>query len=190
MAVGDLVEISGKVSLANGIKRINIANANAVDILSTQTAVNVASLNLDEVDENLGGTLVKISGEITEIKSSFMYVDDGNTEMVVYFKKGAKIDKSKFREGENVEVTGVLEQTKSGWQIWPRGQDDLVSLGLSEDLLKKQAVNSGSDATEKYLTATAGGVTTLLLAFFARARGAFLKRGVLALVGFIKKNKA
>ena len=189
LAVGDLVEISGKVSLANGIKRINIANADAVDILATSQFVTSAELNLDEVDENLGGTLVKIFGEITEIKSSFMYVDDGNTEMVVYFKKGAKIDKSKFREGENVEVTGVLEQTKSGWQIWPRGQDDLVSLGLSEDLLKKQAVNSGSDATEKYLTATAGGVTTLLLAFFARARGAFLKRGVLALVGFIKKNK-
>ena len=191
LAVGDRVEINGKVSLANGIKRINIASAAAIDILAAQTVVSTTVLALDEVDESFGGGLVKISGEITEIKSNFMYVDDGNTEAVVYFKKGAKVDKSKFLEGENVEVTGVLEQTKSGWQIWPRGQDDLVSLGLSEDLLKKQALQSNSaGSSEKYLTATAGGFITLVFGFLLRGRGALLKKAGLILVGFIKKNKA
>jgi len=129
--------------------------------------------------------------KIPDCKFLFMYVDDGNTEAVVYFKKGAKVDKSKFLEGENVEVTGVLEQTKSGWQIWPRGQDDLVSLGLSEDLLKKQALQSNSaGSSEKYLTATAGGFITLVFGFLLRGRGALLKKAGLILVGFIKKNKA
>lgn len=190
LAVGDLLKINGKVSLANGIKRINIANAEAIDILATQAMVSSTLLDLEEVDEGWGGALVKIFGEITEIKSSFMYVDDGNTEVVVYFKKGARLDKSQWREGENVEVTGVLEQAKSGWQIWPRGQSDVVSLGLSEDLLKKQALqNGGTGSSEKYLTATAGGFVTLVLGFLLRGRGAILKKAGLLAIGFIKKDK-
>jgi len=190
LAVGDSAQIYGTVSEANGIKRINIKSKDDVDILSIDNAVTSTELNVDEIDESLAGGLVQIQGEITEIKSSFMYVDNGSGEAVVYFKQGAKIDKSKFLEGENVRVTGILEQTKTGWQIWPRSNNDIESLGPSEDLLKKQALSAGSDTKEKYLTATAGGVTTLLLAFFAKARGAFLKRGALALIGFIKKNKA
>ena len=190
--VGDYVEVDGKVSIANGAKRINIKNKSAIDILATRKIVSTTALSLDELDEGLVGTLVKISGEITEIKNNFMYVDDGADEAVVYFKKGAKINKKKFQEGENVEIVGVLEQAKTGLQVWPRSQNDLISLGPSEDLLKKQAVinaKSEGDTAEKYLTATAGGVTTLLLGFFMRARGALVVGGLKKIAGiFIKKG--
>lgn len=193
LEVGDLVEIYGTISEANGIKRINIKNKDNVDILSIDNMVSSTELNMDEIDESLAGGLVRTEGEITEIKSSFMYVDNGSGEMVVYFKQGSKIDKRKFTEGENVRVTGVLEQTKTGWQIWPRSNSDIESLGPSEDLLKKQTASTGGDTTEKYLTATAGGVTTLILAFLARARGLMLLGGIKKLggiaVGFVKKNK-
>ncbi len=190
---GDLAQVYGKISEANGIKRINIKSKDDIDILSIGNEVTSTELNVDEIDESLAGGLVRTEGEITEIKSNLMYVDNGAGEAVVYFKRGAKIDKSRFQEGENVRVTGVLEQTKNGWQIWPRSQDDIESLGPSADLLKKQAINTGGDATEKYLTATAGGVTTLILAFLARARGLMVLSGVKRLgmlaAGFIKKDK-
>lgn len=193
LEVGDLVEIYGKVSEANGIKRINIKSKDAIDILAVGGFVTSTELNLDEIDESLAGGLVNFQGEITEIKSNLMYVDNGVGETVAYFKQGAKIDKHKFKEGENVRVVGILEQTKNGWQIWPRSNDDLESLGPSADLLKKQMVNTDGDAAEKYLTATAGGVTTLVLAFLARARGVLMlgeiKRLGLLAVGFIKKDK-
>lgn len=190
LEIGDLAQVYGKISEANGIKRINIKSKDDVDILSIGNVVSSTELNVDEIDESLAGGLVQTQGEITEIKSNFMYLDNGSGEAVVYFKQGAKIDKAMFKEGENARVVGVLEQTKTGWQIWPRSQSDIESLGPSEDLLKKQAVISSNDKKDKYLTATAGGVATLILGFLLKLRGAFLKRGVLAVVGFIKKNQA
>jgi DNA/RNA endonuclease YhcR with UshA esterase domain len=190
LEVGDVVQVYGAVSEANGIKRINIKSKDDVDILSIGNVVTSTELNVDEIDESLAGDLVQTQGEMTEIKSNFMYLDNGSGEVVVYFKQGAKIDKTKFKEGENVRVVGILEQTKTGWQIWPRSNADIESLGPSADLLKQQTLSAGNDTKEKYLTATAGGVTTLILGFLLKVRGAFLKRGALALIGLIKKNKA
>jgi len=185
LKIGDLVEVSGEISEPYGMKRLKTKDKNDIKILSIKNKVFVVSSTLDSLGEYSMGSLVKISGMITEIKSSYMYVDDGNDEIQVYFKKGANIDKKKFKEGENVVVFGVLEQARTSWQIWPRSQSDIKSLGDSEYLLKsnEQIITSASgkeekDTAEKYLTATAGGVTTLILAFFARARGALAWRGL------------
>jgi len=190
--VGDKVEVTGVLAEASGVKRIRVKGKNNIDILSTNNIVSSTEVAPEDLNEDYLGSLVKVAGEITEIKTTFMYIDDGNSESVVYFKQGAKIDKSKFLEGENVEVTGVLEQSKTGLQIWPRSQDDIISQGPSQDLLNKQAVlekTSQSGTTGKYLTATAGGVMALFLGFLARARGEAIKKLGLSVVGLVRKKK-
>lgn len=167
-----MVEITGTVSEASGIKRVNIKNSRAVDILATGKSPESVVLDLDNIEETMAGSLVEVSGEITEMKSAFMYVDNGTDEIKVYFKKNTKIDKQKYKEGENVRVVGILEKTKNYWQLWPRSNSDVESLGMAENsALQPQAIGQKDDMTEKYLTATAGGVTTLILGFLARARG-------------------
>lgn len=195
LKIGDEVEAQGAVSVSGNIKRLRLANKKAVDILSTENSITPLAVELGELDETQTGNLIKIKGEITEIKSNFMYVDDGTAEAVVYFKKGSAIDKKKILEGEKVEVTGILEQAKTGPQLWPRSSQDIVSLGPSEDLLKKQQLSGAgqsSDTAEKYLTATAGGLTTLLLGFLVRVRGALIwgagKRTLAFLGGLIKRG--
>lgn len=180
LAVGDSVEIQGAVSEANGIKRINIKNSESVDILSVSNRVTSTELNLDEIEESGAGALVSVEGQVTEIKSTFMYVDNGVAEIKVYFKQGAKIDKQKFKEGENVRVMGILEKVKDEWQIWPRSNDDLESLGMPDSLQGEEIAKPASSVGEKYLLVTVGGAVGLLLAFLGKARG-------LALVGWLKK---
>lgn len=195
LKIGDEIEARGAISLSGNIKRLRLANKKVVDILSTKNAANPLFVELGELDEAQTGNLIKIKGEVTEIKSNFMYVDDGTAEAVVYFKRGSAIDRKKILEGEKVEVTGILEQAKTGLQLWPRSQGDIVSLGPSEDLLKKQQLAAGvkeSDTAEKYLTATAGGLTTLLLGFLVRVRGVLIwgagKRTLAFLGGFLKRG--
>lgn len=195
LAVGDLVEVKGVISIASGVKRIKAAKAGDIDILSTGQNIPVKAADVGDINEDMAGALVRIAGEITEIKTNYMYIDDGTDEVMIYFKRGAKIDKKKFKEGELAEVTGIVEQAKSNLQLWPRSQEDIIITGASEDLLKTQApIGTSSDTTEKYLTATAGGITTLFLGFLARARGAmlagFFKKIGLGLAALIRRNKA
>jgi DNA/RNA endonuclease YhcR with UshA esterase domain len=194
LAVGDLVEVKGVISIASGVKRIKAAKAGDIDILSTGQNIPAKAVDIGDINEDMAGALVKIAGEITEIKTNYMYIDDGTDEVMIYFKRGAKIDKKKFKEGELAEVTGIVEQAKSNLQLWPRSQEDIIITGASEDLLKTQApVGTSGDTTEKYLTATAGGITTLFLGFLARARGAmlagFFKKIGLGLAALIRRNK-
>jgi PKD repeat protein len=181
--VGDLVEVSGEITFYGNVVRVKTKSANDVDVLSVGNALQPTVLSLEEIGDESVGALVRIAGDITEIKSNFMYVDDGTTEAVVYFKQGAKIDKSKFSEGESVEVVGVAEFGTSGIQIWPRGNSDIKSTGFSKEYLSKKQVISASGLTtaETYATATAGGLTTLLFGLLARARGAIV-------VGAVKKT--
>jgi DNA/RNA endonuclease YhcR with UshA esterase domain len=125
LKVGDSITVAGTVSESNGIKRVNIKNSESIDILSTHNNVPPRELQLDEIDDALLGGLVQVEGEMTEIKSSFMYVDDGLGEVQVYFKKNAGIDKSKLKEGERVQVTGILEKVNGKWQLLPRGNEDI-----------------------------------------------------------------
>ncbi|HSR89095.1 MAG TPA: lamin tail domain-containing protein [Candidatus Udaeobacter sp.] len=186
---GDFVEVYGSIFEANGIKRINLKSKDNVDILSMDNFVSSTELNLDEIDESLAGGMVQIIGEITDLKSSYMYVDSGVGEIMVYFKQGANIDKTKFKKGENVRVNGILEQTKTGWQIWPHSSNDIESLGLSADLINEEKLNNTNETKSKYMTVTVGGVATLILGFLFRGRGVFLKRAIGVVVGFIRKDK-
>lgn len=194
LAVGDLVEVSGAVSEANGIKRINFKTSRDVDILSTENAVSSTPYNIEELGEDNLGSLARVRGEITEIKTNYMYVDDGEAEIKVYFKKGASIDKSKFKEGDLAEVIGVLEKSAEELQIWPRSDNDIVYIGPSEDILAKQArlQKTNGGGIKKYLTTTVGGIGALILGFVARARAIFLKdavkKGVALVAGIFKRN--
>ncbi len=187
VGVGDLVEITGTVSEANGIKRVNVKNSQAVDILSLGNKLATVPLDMDNMDENVAGELVEVVGEITEIKTSFMYVDNGTDEIKVYFKKNAKIDKQKYREGENVKVVGILEKTKDEWQLWPRSGDDLESLGMAEEVLGEK-ITSVSQASQdnsgpQYILATIIGAVSLLIGFLAKAKGHMLVSAVKGVVG-------
>ena len=164
LQIGDVVEVSGVTSASGEIKRVNVKNKTDIRVISHGTSTSTSAVIEDLNEEMLGG-LIKITGEITEIKSNYMYVDDGTTELIVYFKQGAKIDKKKFKEGELVEIIGVLEKSKTDLQLWPRGREDIKVVGESEDLLNKTSGDNvgGNSMLQTYLIVTAGGITVLVL---------------------------
>lgn len=182
---GDLVEVRGILSEASGVKRIKLKNENDVDVLAIENNLPSISVPIDELNEEYLGALVKVEGEITSKKTNFIYVDDGQGEIKIYFKQNAKIDKSVLEEGGHVSVVGILEINAGEITILPRLPEDVIAILNNEIILpvkdEKEIKENGAKKTaEKYLTATAGGLTALILGFLSRARG-------MAIIGLLKK---
>ena len=179
--IGDQISVAGVESVVSGVNRIKINNKNSIDILATDQEVEPANLTLEELNADSAGALVKVSGDVTSVKSNYLYIDDGNGEAIIYFRPASKIDNQNFKLGDKLEVVGILEQAKNGLRVSPRSNEDIKVVGYSQEVLSQQSQAdqaSQNEVRDKYLTATAGGVTTLLLGFLARARGAMLIGGV------------
>jgi len=154
MKVGDLIEVTGKLAESNGEQRLKISAKEDISVLSHNNGVEPIELSISDINDNLTGSLVKISGQVTEIKSSTVWLDDQTDEVQAYIKKGTGI-KKEFSEGDFINLTGILSKSKNGLRILPRSQKDIViskvlgESNIEDNLTTKQQINQ----TTKYLIA-------------------------------------
>lgn len=128
LSVGDQVAIVGTMSELRGVPRVTIKNIENIKITGKNENITPELLALGEISEAGAGNLATATGEITKLTSSLLYLDDGDGELAVYFKTGAHINKQMLQVGDHIKITGILEKTESGWQLWPRGNDDISIL--------------------------------------------------------------
>ena len=181
--IGDRIEVTGEITESYGNTRVKLASRDDIKKIDHPGDPQPRVVEVAEVQEQLEGWLVEVHGEITEIKGSYMYIDDGTEEVKVYFKRGASINKQIYQVGDLVKVSGLVYQTKSGYQILPRSPEDIEKTGVAENMVVQMENTEGEnkkEMAEKYLTATAGGLTSILFGLFAKARGN-------SAINFIKK---
>ena len=195
LAREDVVEVVGEISISSGNTRVKTKEKGDMVVVNQVDLVEIVLYDIQEVGEAVEGGLVRVQGEVTARKGSYMYVDDGTEEIKVYFKKGTGISKKIYQLGDLVEVVGIVQQTKDGYQLLPRDNKDIVKTGVAEDaIVVQERVSQKDDAevAEKYLTATAGGLTSILIGLALRARGAmagtFMKRLLEGVVSVIRKR--
>lgn len=196
LKIGDKIEINGEISQASNNLRVKLSSKEDIKILEHSSLPIPKKLEISEISENSEGALIQVAGEITEKKSSYMYVDDGSDEVQIYFKRGAGINTKLFEVGDIVEVTGLVYDSKSGFRILPREMGDIKKTGVAEEFVTKlenKEEESKKEVAEKYLTATAGGLTSILFGLFAKARGAgaikFFRRMSGVAVAIIRKKR-
>ena len=80
-------EIAGEITQTGGETRIKTSQKSDIVKISHEKLPQPLKAEISDIAEPLEGSLVKINGEITEIKGSYMYVDDGTEEVKTYFKK-------------------------------------------------------------------------------------------------------
>ncbi|MCB9798791.1 lamin tail domain-containing protein [Candidatus Nomurabacteria bacterium] len=140
LSYGDFVSINGEVSVVGGQKRIKVKQPENIRVLSKNDqeilSEFVVDRELSQIDETLHARLAQVHGEITELRGSQMYIDDGSEEFLVYFKKGTGITRSMFSLGQNVRVNGIVENTLTGMRILPRSVDDVMVLPAFGEVTK------------------------------------------------------
>lgn len=171
---GDYLEVAGVLSNAGGVKRIKIARLADVDILETEKELTPMEVPIENISEDILGSLVQMSGEITEIKTSYFFLDNGADEIKVYLKKSAQIDKTLLKEGQTISVVGVLEQGTNEIQLWPRSSGDIEiasTTGAAENAAASISQDISKAKAEKYLAVFLGAVCILLIIVMGSAKG-------------------
>lgn len=177
LSIGDEIEVSGEISQAYGEYRIKLKDKNSIKKTGQKKEITPVQMEIEQIQEGIVGSLAKVEGEITEIKTSYAYIDDGTDELKIYFKKNADINKSDLKIGNTVSVTGIVSEKSGEYQLLPRFDGDIEIISSSTastaGFIGSSEKNDGQIA-ETYLTATAGGLTSILIGLFIKMRGSIL----------------
>ena len=152
LAVGDVVVVTGEISEGTVEKRIKIKSQSDIKIIGKKTELLPTEISISEIDETIEGKLVKIAGQVIEVRGNYVFIDDGTDEAMVYIKSSTNIDKAIFNEGDKVEVLGIISQTKSGYRLLPRYNTDILPVGSVKGV-EEQASQPSDNSMAKYFIA-------------------------------------
>ncbi len=170
LALGDTVKVQGEISQAYNELRIKINDKNDVTIIKSGLPPLAHEVGLDEIGDEWEGSLLKLTGEITSLRSEDFWLDDGSGEIRVVIKKttGISLSERGLKIGDRVMVTGILSEIQSGFRLLPRYQSDLVIQQVAgEQDVKK---DKSSPAIMKYLLVAAGATIIVLLAIIIKRK--------------------
>lgn len=139
LARGDRVKITGELAEISGEVRLKIDAAEDIQIVGKSDPYIPLELAIADIDEPYEGWFAQIKGEVTGVKGSYVYLDDGTDEVRLYIRGGSGIDKSLFIEGTRVSVTGIVQETKSGYILSPR---DINDVQIDGDVLGEKVIAS------------------------------------------------
>lgn len=183
LKIGDYIEAVGELTEAQGELRIKTKDKADIKIADHKAPPVALAISSDQVSEEMAGRLVTVTGEITDKKSSTVYLDDGQDEILVYIKQTTGISTKNLTVGQNLAVTGILSKTKTGSRLMPRYQSDMVKINQADPPeLEPRVLGEIAAAQEwevaarnkkmellKYLLIIAGGVIIILAGLFIKA---------------------
>ena len=171
--VGDQIKIIGELSSAYGELRIKIKDKSAVQILNFGSAPEPEEISLGDLEDgdDFVGSLVKVAGEITSVKTDFFWLDDGEGEIKVVIKPttGLSLKNLAVATGDKAEVVGILSKTSSGLRLLPRGAEDLIiEKILGQATAKTNLTNKifGQNILKYFLALTLAIIVILVVVIF------------------------
>jgi len=146
MALGDVVGVLGELTETGGELRLKVATKQDIVPIYKGKLPEPTEAETGEIGEELEGSLIKITGELTEKKGASWLVDDGSGEAKITFQTTAKIKKPTIKAGEWVEIVGLVSETKTGYRVLPRYSSDIKVLN-EEEVADKAGTVLGESAT-------------------------------------------
>lgn len=193
--LGDVVGVIGTVVENNGESRLRISNKQDLSVLYKSNPPLPLEIETGSIDENVEGYLIKITGELSQKQGSNWLIDDGSGAAKIVFQTAAKIKKPTVKVGEWLEIVGLVSETKTGYRILPRYNNDIRLLKPEETVDKNGEVlgttttnntiqrfrissNNQSQNIIKYLLITALGLIVLLIGLIIKMKIEIKKRSL------------
>ena len=170
-SVGQRVRVLGSISESYNEKRVKISQANDISILGQEQEPEMITLKTGQINEDTEGMLVKVSGTVVQPSGNTIYLDDNSGKIKIYIKKEAQIQKPRLKQGEKLEITGIVSQYKDSYRILPRKTKDFKTTSsqtlistkknktadvkeIPEEETKESVANDNPETPEKVLGAS------------------------------------
>lgn len=127
LELGSKVAVKGIMSMAYGEERLKVSTKEDISILGKEEEMQSEEMRIEDLKSEDAGKLVLIKGEAVDASRGKIIVahEDGDDELDIIWKAGAG-DMPEIFPGDKISVTGILKKNKSGFQILPRDEGDLI----------------------------------------------------------------
>ena len=128
LSLGDIIEVKGKISLSRGDKRIKTHSDRDIKIIEKGEPPKPEKYICAHINKNKVGSLVKLTGEITEIKTPKIFLDDNSGEVLLYIQEDTGIESKVLEEGARIAVSGLVNSYNNQIRVLPRSSKDITIL--------------------------------------------------------------
>jgi len=125
LSIGSVINVFGKLSETGGERRIKISSKEDIEIVKLLSLPIADEVATGDINDDLEGGLVTIIGDLVDKQSTSWYVDDDSGEIRVYINSKTGIDKPLLDLGQEVMITAIVSETKSGFRLLPRVEGDI-----------------------------------------------------------------
>jgi|GEM_PF-1091465 len=177
---GDVVAVSGEESLVGEEIRIKTAKAADIRIVGKSEKKRIEEIGCGQANEEYAGRLVRLAGEVTGKKGQAVYIDDGDSEAVIYIKKKTGIKPADFNIGDNIKAVGLLMKYRDEYQLLPRSIKDIEKISRPGEVLGEVEQNrqwsvptsetNASLKILKYVVAALAAAVLVLAGWIAKLR--------------------
>jgi|GEM_PF-2614716 len=121
IAVGDIVQIAGAVSVSQTGPALRVTRANQITVLGHGPAPAPLAVSISDALEREDNDLITITGTLRDVRAKSWLVEDHDNEIVVMPPTGLERTAT---EGEAVTLTGIIEHTKTSNRLRMRFPQD------------------------------------------------------------------
>ena len=130
--IGKVKEYKGKLEIVPGWgENVWAVKGEGTTTATGESSGEVKQISLAELSEDLIGSAVTVSGEITRVKDIrggvLVTIRDGDEYMTTPFwsRTLSGIDRDRLTEGTKITITGKVKKYKDRLEVVPRGPDDV-----------------------------------------------------------------
>lgn len=157
LKVGDRIIVEGELQLTSaGERQIKVTDPKKITVVEHNQKLEPQLVALDELSNELLGSLITVTGPIKQKTSSNLVIGDDEAEIVVSIKTSTKIKLPSWKPDEIVEITGILTSANGSWKLLPRYQTDLAQGQVLGETVSQENLPANSQKPKsvlKYLLA-------------------------------------
>ncbi len=127
LSLGDVIRVKGQLSfIQKTIPRLKIKNKTNIKKIKSSPPPSPLALTISEIDKTNIHTLIKTNGEIIDKgRNKFIITDMEGNDLSVQIKPSTGIKLSSLKEGDIIEVTGIMTTDEERLKILPRFPQDI-----------------------------------------------------------------